>query len=171
MRWKSFIMILFLVVLLVGCNSTEGDKALIISSDVIESVKTVPDDFYEQSDERVMVKKVNNQDEFNTTWNEFGLQDNPKEIDWTSKVTFFLGLTESGSCPFQFKAVELNADKTTMIVHLDEQSKRGDCTDDLTPRTIIVEVDQDEVSEVVYVEIFGVENHYGKTPKVELIAE
>ena len=175
---------ILLFIILVGCNSSEGDEELIISSDssegdvqliipsnIIESMKTAPNDFYNQSDERVIVKKVTNQNDFNNAWSEFELEGSPNVIDWSSKATIFLAITESGSCPFQFKEVELYAIKTDMIIHLEKQSKGGSCTDVITPRTIIIEVDKDDVSGIVNVEIFGVETHYGKKPKVKLISE
>ncbi|MCD8510083.1 MAG: hypothetical protein LRY73_09590 [Bacillus sp. (in: Bacteria)] len=167
----KLLLLISVVIILVGCNSFEEDKALIISSDIIKSVKTVPNNFYNESDERVKVKKVTNQADFNNTWSQFELKGIPNEIDWNSKASIFLAITESGSCPFRFKAVELYANKKDMIIHLDEQSKSGACTADITPRTMIIEVDKDDVSGIVNVEIFGVETHYGKTPKVKLISE
>lgn len=111
-----------------------------------------------------MVNKVTNQAEFNKLWDHYQLKEKPSEIDWSNKVVIFLGIIESGSCPYEFKSVELNDGKTEIIFHLEVDSKERACTDDATPRTIVIAVDADEVSDVNLVEIF---NYYGINPKVQ----
>ncbi|WNF38187.1 hypothetical protein RJD24_07095 [Bacillaceae bacterium IKA-2] len=167
MRLKLALLIVsFLVIgsVLMGCGSSDIDKAAIISGELLKTEKTLPVNFYELAEQGVLVKKVTNQAEYNEQWDYYQLKEKPSEIDWSKKEVIFLGIFESGSCPYEFKSVELNDEKTEIIFHIEVDSKKQACTDDATPRTIVLAVDADVVSDVTLVKI---SNYNGINPKVQ----
>ncbi|MCT8137089.1 hypothetical protein H1D32_04650 [Anaerobacillus sp. CMMVII] len=146
--------------LLIGCSGPENK----ISSELLITEKVLPVDFYELANQGVLVNKVTNQEEFNEQWTFYQLQGTPTELDWNDKVAIFLGVFESGSCPYGLDFVEINTEKTDLIFNLKNNSKGNACTDDATPRTFVVAVNKDEIADVTFV---VVENYSGIRPRVE----
>ncbi|UCZ55011.1 hypothetical protein LGQ02_09930 [Bacillus shivajii] len=154
MNWKVYMTVVFFFLsglVLVGCGQSNDDKALLVQSELLMTEKTFPNNFYDISEQGVMVRKVTDQDDFKSEWGEFGLSDQPLELDWKNNVAIFLGTGESGTCPLEFQFVEINDDKTKMIIHLEQSN--GACTSDFTPRTFILSVDTEEISNVTHVEV------------------
>jgi hypothetical protein len=158
------ISLLFMGSVLTGCAGSDHDQAPNVFAEPIKTEKTLPDDFYELAERGVLVSKATNQAEFNEQWEYFRLGEAPAKVDWDNKAAIFLGIFESGSCPYEFKYAELNAGKTDLIIHLEDDSHGRACTDDATPRTIVLAVDKDETANVNHVEI---RNFYGTSPRVE----
>lgn len=144
-----FALTLFLLLLLFGCSNDTND------SGVIASEKTLPSNFHEVAFERettplfqFLIRKAVNQSEFEQTWNLYGFEDKIPNVSFHEKDVFFIGVHESGSCPYKVKNVELSSDNNTMTVPLSEPD--GACTSDATPRTFVIQIDK-EVSK-------GIEN-------------
>ncbi|RXJ04463.1 hypothetical protein DS745_03505 [Anaerobacillus alkaliphilus] len=155
MKSKSLLSVVLLILLgngLVGCFNSNVDQGLIVPSELLTTEKSFPNDFFEIAEQGFIVSKVTTQSDFNKQWEFFGLSDNPAQIDWKNHVVIFLGTGESGTCPMEFQFVDLNEEKTKMTIHLKEKSK-GACTDDFTPRTIVLSVNAKEISNVSLVEI------------------
>lgn len=150
---------------LVACGSGEDIVRINeLPSNLIETEKNLPEDFYELADQGVLVKKVTNQEDFLEQWDYFSLKNAPtKVIDWDNQVAIFLGVFESGSCPYQFSFVEVSEDKSEMLLQLEIDPKLNACTDDATPRTFVFTVDKNEISEV---ETVGIHNYGGLKPRV-----
>ncbi|OIJ14369.1 hypothetical protein BKP37_08455 [Anaerobacillus alkalilacustris] len=146
-----------------GCGISDNQD-LSLSSNVIKTEKTLPASFYELAEQGTLAYKVTNQDAFNEHWDYFGLTGVPKDVDWDSQAILFLGIIESGSCPLEFYTVELSTDKSELIIHLKAETERA-CTDDATPRTFVLALDADEVTEVSYINVY---NYYGLNPRVKI---
>ncbi|WP_174732187.1 hypothetical protein [Mesobacillus harenae] len=139
--FKSFLALaMFLSLLLVGCSNDIDDN-------VVASEKTLPSNFHEIAFERettplfqFLVRKTVNQSEFEQTWNLYGFESEIPNVDFNEKGAFFIGVNESGSCPYMIKNVELSSDNNTITVPLSEP--KGDCTSDATPRTFVVQIDK-----------------------------
>ncbi|TKC18828.1 hypothetical protein [Robertmurraya kyonggiensis] len=144
-----------------GCGSTKAQTA---SSKLIHAEKTLPLNYFELAEQGVLVYKASNQDEFKALWEKFRLKEElQNELDWGKKVAIFLGIVESGTCPLQFESAELAGENTEIMVRLEGSSEMA-CTDDATPRTIVIEMNQSELAGVSYVKI---DNYFGINPRVE----
>ncbi len=167
MRFKLFLLIISFVLLtsiIASCGIL--NKELVVSSKLLTTEKTFPIHFHERSEQGVLVYKVTNQEAFDEHWDYFRLSGNPTNIDWDKKVAIFLGMYESGSCPVEFKNADLSADKTELNIHLQLKTQKRACTDDATPRTIVLAFDTKQVSTVSYLTINTI---YGTTTRVKLV--
>ncbi len=134
-----------------GCSKDEEEEGNQINFNLIESEKTLPADFHEIAYERdttpyfqYLVKKVANLSEFEETWNLYGFENKILDVDFNEKEIIFIGVQESGSCPYQIENIKVSPDKKALTVPLSEPD--GACTSDATPRTFIIEIDK-QVSE------------------------
>ncbi|MEQ2526662.1 hypothetical protein EKG37_03700 [Robertmurraya yapensis] len=164
MKQRTYMMLLVwiaIVMVLQGCGTTKAETA---SSKLIHAEKTLPLDYFELAEQGVLVYKASNQDEYKELWEKFRLKEElQNEMDWEQNVAIFLGIVESGSCPLQFKSAELAEQNTEILVHLEGSSEMS-CTDDATPRTIVIEMNQNELAGVGFVKI---DNYFGINPRVE----
>lgn len=106
-------------ILLVSCDNDKGQYHLIASE------KTLPSDFYETAFQREEVPffhyglaKANNRTQYEEYWEIYQLEKNIPSIDFNEKSVFFIGLTESGSCPMELTDLKVNQDKKTMTLFL-----------------------------------------------------
>lgn len=88
-----------------------------------------------------LVKKVFNLSEFEDAWNLYGFENKAPEIDFNGKAVFFIGVYESGSCPYKIKDIKQNNDNKTMIVSL--MKPEGAYTSDATPRTFVIQINKE----------------------------
>lgn len=146
-------------------SSGGEDRAdqMVVESELLATEKTLPDDFYDVAEKGVLIEKVLDQEAFDEQWGNYGLSGEPPAIDWSGKAAIFLGVIESGSCPVELESVTVNEGKTEMTIHLKVEEERA-CTEDATPRTIVFEMDADEVSDVRVVRI---DHLFGSIPEVE----
>ena len=147
---KNFKPLLFLVLFLLlpslfGCSNDSEDNQ--INFDFVASEKTLPANHDEIAYERettplfqFLVNKSVNQSEFEKTWNLYGLKKNIPSINFDEKDVFFIGVHESGSCPYKIKNVEISSENHILTVSLTEPE--GACTSDATPRTFVIEIDK-----------------------------
>ncbi len=129
-----------------GCsNDTEDNQ---INFSLIASEKSLPTDFDEIAFKRdtipyfqYLVKKVVNQSEFEETWNMYGFENKTPNVDFNEKDVIFIGVQESGSCPYKTKNIELSSDNKDIRVPLSKPD--GFCTSDATPRTFVIQVNKE----------------------------
>ncbi|PYI50806.1 hypothetical protein DLM86_27435 [Paenibacillus flagellatus] len=76
----------------------------------------------------------------------YGLQGKRPNVDFDGKIVYFIGVYESGSCPYTLKKVELSSDRKTLTVPLSEP--KGACTTDATPRTFVIGLDKETANEI-----------------------
>ncbi|GIN61765.1 hypothetical protein J27TS8_17580 [Robertmurraya siralis] len=163
MHNKLFLVFMILLTaggILQGCGNTSAQT---VPSDLIHTEKSFPVNFYSSSEQGILVYKVTNQADFDTLWEHFRLTDNSAEIDWNQQSAIFLGIIESSSCPLQYKLAKLNEEKTEVSLYLEVNSEDG-CTDDATPRTMVIAMDAVEMNNV---KVVKVEDYFGLNPVVE----
>ncbi len=148
-------LILFLTSLvLLGCrngeNHTEKDP---VQNDLIASEKLFPVNFHEMAFERkeppyfrYLVRKVENESEFYNNWKLYGFENKYPDIDFNKHDVFFIGVEESGSCPFSIANIEISHDHNTITIPLSKAE--GVCTDDATPRTFVLKIDKERTKEI-----------------------
>lgn len=148
MRFKKLLLALagfFSLLMVFGCsNHAENGQ---MNYDLIASKKTLPTDFDKMAIKRdktpyfqYLVKKIVNQSEFEETWNLFRFEKKAPSIGFSEKNILFIGLQESGSCPYEIKKLELSSDKKAITLTLSKPD--GACTADATPRTFVAEVNK-----------------------------
>ncbi|MFV2047953.1 hypothetical protein ACEWK1_11315 [Metabacillus sp. YM-086] len=151
---KTLLALALFMSLLFGCSNDEFDTDSIQNyKGMIASEKTLPADFNEIAFVRetgpmfeYMVNKSVNSSEFEQTWDLYGFENELPIVNFKEKDVFFIGVTESGSCPYKIQNVELSSDNKTITVPLSEPE--GLCTSDATPRTFVIQVDK-EASEKI----------------------
>ena len=126
-------------------TNTEDNQ---INFSLIASEKSLPTDFDEIAFKRdtipyfqYLVKKVVNQSEFEETWNMYGFENKTPNVDFNEKDVIFIGVQESGSCPYKIKNIELSSDNKDITVPLSKPD--GFCTSDATPRTFVIQVNKE----------------------------
>lgn len=158
------ILLFFIGHITIACGDSDQENALLVSSEDIITEKTFPAHFHEQAEQGVMIDKAIDQETFDELWKDFRLTEHPPEVEWNQQVAIFLGIYESGTCPYDISKMELNAEKTNLSIHLDIDSEMMACTDDATPRTFVIVVHQDDLSDVSVVQI---RNYDGLEPSIE----
>lgn len=148
-------MIAFLVgTLLLGCGSKE--KATVNLADnnskatefeLIANAKNLPLNFDDIAFKRketplfsYLVKKVENQSEYEDVWELYGFENEKPSADFGNEDVVFVGLQESGSCPYEIKDIESNSESKTLLISL--LSPDGNCTADASPRTFVIKMDK-----------------------------
>ena len=137
--------VFFSLLFVFGCSNAEDNQ---INFGLIASEKSLPTDFDEMAFKRnttpyfqYLVKKVVNQSEFEEMWNIYGFENKTSNVDFNKKDVFFIGVQESGSCPYKIKNIELSSDNNAITVPLSQPD--GACTSDATPRTFVIEVNKE----------------------------
>ena len=142
---------LFMSLVLFGCSNEPNTESN--HKDVIASEKTLPADFNEIAFVRetgpmfeYMVNKSVNSSEFEETWDLYGFESKRPSVNFDEKDVFFIGVYESGSCPYKIQKIELSSDNKTMTVPL--PAPEGNCTADGTPRTFVIQVDKETAEKI-----------------------
>lgn len=147
MTFAVFISVLFLL----SCNKEVKENDLPFK--VIASEKALPANFDELAYKRdtspsyqYLIRKAENPSEFEETWNLYEFRSKRPNVDFNKKDIIFIGVHESGSCPFKINDIELGTDSKTITVPLSISSEA--CTSDATPRTFAIEVDKEMSSAI-----------------------
>jgi len=59
-------------------------------------------------------------------------------VDFNKDDVFFIGMEESGSCPYESITLDNRSDNKVIITPVSDQ--KGICTSDATPRTFVIKV-------------------------------
>ncbi|KIL72568.1 hypothetical protein [Bacillus badius] len=146
---KPILPLFAVTLLLIGCSNkdTKNDIHLIASE------KSLPYNFYDIAVKReevpyfeYLVNKADNQAQYKETWDLFKLKTARPAVNFKESSVFFVGVLESGSCPYELKDSQINLDNQIMKVHLVEPDRI--CTDDATPRTFVIEVDKESAEKL-----------------------
>ncbi|MEH7441932.1 hypothetical protein V7201_06290 [Bacillus sp. JJ1122] len=159
MKWMFALFIaIFFSLMLIGCESNDETEARDIR--IVDSEKVWPENFYEVAFRReeaphysYAVNKVSNQNDFEKTWKSFQLMTKRPQIDFNTKEILFLGVEESGSCPLELNSQDVKLTEQKITINL--RSPDGNCTDDATQRTFVIEIPKrksEEYSKVIVVE-------------------
>lgn len=125
---------------------------------IVASEKRLPDAFNELSFRReevphynYLVRMADNQVTFEEVWNLFNMSEVMPKVDFETKNVIFLGVSESGSCPYRNKDIIIEWDHEEMKIQLIDSTEM--CTADATPRTVVIEVDKESSGELQTVTI------------------
>lgn len=115
---------------------------------IVESEKSLPDSFQELSFQREEVPRFNylvkmavDQIAFEEEWKLFNMSEEMPKVDFDKNNVIFLGVEESGSCPYLNEDIVIEWDQEEMAIRLLESTEM--CTMDATPRTFVIEVDKE----------------------------
>ena len=145
-RFKALLVSTLFLLLLFGCSNEAMNKQ--VEFHMIASEKTLPANFDEIAFNRkttplfqYLVSKVIDPVDFEEKWNSYGFDNKIANVDFKEKGIFFIGVQESGSCPYKIRNIELSSDNKTLTVPLSEPD--GACTADATPRTFVIQIDKE----------------------------
>ncbi|TQR19418.1 hypothetical protein [Psychrobacillus vulpis] len=117
------------------------------------SEKNLPTNFNEIALERkevphfqYLVSRVYDQAQFKEAWNYFGFNEQIPKVHFEEKVLLFIGLYESGSCPYELENINTTIESKEMTIFLSETG--GDCTADATPRSFVIELDKESSNHI-----------------------
>lgn len=136
-----FSIILLLSKFAYGCS--EDVKENRVDFDLIASERTSPSD-YDFDD--LKIEKSSNQLEFGKTWTMYRLEEKFPNVNFNEKDVYFICVNGSSSCPYTIERIIRSKDKRDLIVSL--SSPDGDCTTDLAPRTIVIQIDKNTSEEI-----------------------
>ncbi|MFD1737177.1 hypothetical protein ACFSCX_11505 [Bacillus salitolerans] len=88
-----------------------------------------------------IVLKVTDKLNYINTSNLFKFNQEIAEVNFEDHHVFFIGVTESGSCPYLFEEINISIKRKNMYFELYEHDIP--CTADATPRTFVFKVDKD----------------------------
>ncbi|WP_078548723.1 hypothetical protein [Litchfieldia alkalitelluris] len=127
---------------------------------LIETEKSLPLQFYEIADVPEqppnilsIVTKATEQDTYEQNWDFYQLTKNIPTVEFDKSDVYFIGVQESGSCPYEVETIKVNDLKKELVIYL---YRSGDtCNADATPRTFVVEVAKDisttmETAQIVF---------------------
>lgn len=170
--FKTFCLFIVMAAMIAGCGSGDGagnretvppeptikeesllDNASIISFVTLASEKTLPANFNEAAFTRkvvpyfeYMVSKADDEADYDRLWKEYGFEISQPEADLAQSRLFFVGVRESGTCPYELGDLALTEDGSGLIVPL--QSEGTYCTADAKPRSFVIELDRVAVKAV-----------------------
>ncbi|MBA2175432.1 hypothetical protein H0266_11050 [Halobacillus locisalis] len=137
----------FVLSLVAGCSLGTED------AEVIASEKTWPPNFNEVAFKReetpyfrFLVDKAMDQSEFEQIWKSYGFKGERPTVDFEQNGVVFIGVQESGSCPYEIQNIDFASASKTISTSL--KSSGGTCTSDATPRTFVLEVEKDKLQKV-----------------------
>lgn len=156
---KLAIMIhLSLLIILFGCRGEEVPeevKGESFMNQLVASEQSLPADFHEiafvHEFTPYLVQVAKNQDDLNQLWNSYKLTGSIPEVDMASQNVFFMGLTESSSCPKELKDIFVVTDPQALI--LEFKPSPSVCTSDEVPRNYVFTLDKetsDSFTEITY---------------------
>ncbi|WP_276351899.1 hypothetical protein [Cohnella caldifontis] len=129
------------------------DGAQAIPSDLLASEKTLPPDFDRIAFTRptvphyeYVVSRADDEQGMKRLWSDFGLATKVPTVDFEHKRVYFIGVRESGTCPYRLAGPSLSPEGTSLIFGL--TGAEGVCTADATPRTFVVAADHSDVEDV-----------------------
>lgn len=142
-----------------GCSDEAKNK--LQNYDLIASDKNLPENFHEIAFQRqdttfspkyeYLVRKANNESDFEDLWNFYNFKNHAPELDFNDNSVFFIGVIESGSCPLKIEKVEPNSDHNNITIGL--SGSEGLCTDDISPRTFVIQMDKEKSTDIETVTI------------------
>ncbi len=157
----AVVVLTLLVPAAAGCTGSAQEPGPAVR--VLETEKTLPEDFYERAENGMLVFGALDGESFDALREEYRLSGAAAEVDWDRQGVLFLGVFESGSCPLHFVSARLSEEEDGLIVRLAVEDDSVPCTDDATPRTFVLGVDRAVVSGLRTVSL---EDYHGSSPTV-----
>lgn len=155
MKKISFLLVLCLVVIITGCTSNQADEEEVEKANLVASEKTVPANFgdlsYQSNPNGFHAELVETEDVYQASWKDFQLEGEIPEIDFKANNVLFIGMFESGSCPYIIDSLDPNLDESQLIINFEPLGEV--CTADLTPRNFVIAIDKNVSSELTKVQL------------------
>ncbi|HHY20361.1 MAG TPA: hypothetical protein GX525_00445 [Bacilli bacterium] len=150
---KNVLLIIFFMFFsLIGCSNSNDNMNILITE---KSLPSYFDEVASKSEQapqyKYLIKKVKTRLEYENEWKYFQLKNDIKDVDLANKDVIFIGLNESGSCPYGIEKLSIDYNKLLVTLKLPD----GDCTTDSTPRVFVIDIPKDisnQLSEVNIIE-------------------
>ncbi|MFS0784623.1 hypothetical protein [Bacillus sp. 1P06AnD] len=143
---------LFIVLILASLSGCDNDSITNHKTEhkekeiaLVASEKNIPMNFDSKAMRReevpffsYLIKKAENQAQYEELWRMFRFEKEMPKENFKESTLFFIGLRESGSCPYKMEKASVQPKYDTLRFYL--ESPEGICTTDATPRTFVIEV-------------------------------
>ncbi|MDQ0112137.1 hypothetical protein [Paenibacillus harenae] len=174
-RTTSMVILIMTAMIMAGCasNNTNKNETIVqtdepkravegtsIATRLVASEKVLPADFNEASFRReivphyeYMATKATDEAQYMKAWSYYGFKQQQPEVNVEQNDAYFIGVHESGTCPYELGEVSVRSEGTALVVMLAGQT--GYCTADATPRTYVIELNKQQskaIREVVIIE-------------------
>lgn len=142
---------------------TEDNRAIegtSVTTKIVASEKVLPEDFNGASFRReiaphyeYMATKSTDETQYEKAWSYYRFEEKQPEVNHEQNDIYFIGVHESGTCPYETGEVSLRADGQALVVML--VGTGSYCTADARPRTFVIELNKEQskaIREVVIIE-------------------
>ena len=134
--------------MLIGCSAS-NDSFIDAADYVIGSGNVLPD--YLQTEGENIVLKATKQSQYEAYWDDMKIENERKDIDFTTYDTYFIVIFGSSSCPNVISHLQFEED----ALRLKLKSTGGDCTTNLAPTSYVLQVEKNtsqEIKKVIFEE-------------------
>lgn len=149
--------LLYLITMLTACSQQPVPQPPeeMEENYVIVREKAMPENFGQvaiegtgESYNAYYARKAVNEEQFKDLWDTFRMKGESPEVDFENHDAYFVSFYESGSCPKEPKDVKVEG-LTLSFTLVEDRGKDGICTDDLSPKTLLFEMDSSEVDNLL----------------------
>nr|WP_259545070.1 hypothetical protein [Heyndrickxia oleronia] len=143
-----FFTLIFALLIFLNACVKPSDHNISIKDYLLSSEQSLPEQF-NRGENHFLMQIASTKNENKKIWKEFNKDKNLPEIDFEKYDIYFLGLTESGSCPTNIK--EIRIDSSIMNIML--STKDGECTADAKPKNFVFKLDKNISSKLTNIVI------------------
>lgn len=146
MKRLTVFFMMSVVFVMAGCTSDKRNKGEteLEMAQLVASEKTLPSNFESISNQSVpkgiQAELVKTQDVYEDSWKEFQLEGSIPEIDFHTNDVLFIGMTESGSCPYILDSLKTNMEESQLAIIFEPLDDA--CTADMSPRNFVFAIDK-----------------------------
>ncbi|MDH5160038.1 hypothetical protein [Heyndrickxia oleronia] len=137
MKNKFFFPLIFASLIFLNACVKTSDHNIPIKDYLLSSEQSLPEQF-NRSENNFLMQIANTKNESKKIWKEYNNDKNLPEIDFAKYDIYFLGLTESGSCPTNIKEIRIDSSMMNIMLF----TKDGECTADARPKNFVFKVDK-----------------------------
>ncbi|MCM3236914.1 hypothetical protein M3589_04155 [Heyndrickxia oleronia] len=137
MKNKFFFPLIFASLIFLNACVKTSDHNIPIKDYLLSSEQSLPEQF-NRSENNFLMQIANTKNESKKIWKEYNKDKNMPEIDFAKYDIYFLGLTESGSCPTNIKEIRIDSSMMKILLF----TMDGECTADAKPKNFVFKVDK-----------------------------
>jgi hypothetical protein len=120
-------------------GTTAGAETAKVNAKLLASEKRLPRGVFHSIGRLAVTRQA-----YERLWERFRLRTDRPPVSFKRRAVLFAGTGESGSCPMHYRRLMLNEDSTTFRIALKDTGYEV-CTDDWTPRSMVISLPRAEV--------------------------
>ena len=142
------------VAILTACSPPPSEEkpkeqvAIASEKTILENFENLSTESTGESYNEYYARKAENLEQYQELWTTFRMKEEPPNIDFTKKEAYFISFYESGSCHKEPKNVQIRESTLTFLLEKADGEEEI-CTDDLSPRTLVLKLDSADVNNLL----------------------